>query len=185
MRIKIKRFVSIVPVRRLMLVVAAIWRRSCRLGPACLLSIVILGSFLMLPENALALQSHRYPEGLYVHQMAHVFFLLALGYLYWDIRRTRFTGKGWRYLEIFCIIMMCWNMVAFTGHAIDVYAENILTITDDYLWSKIQGPINFHKLLFYLAKFDHMLAVPGLLFLFIGMRSLYFSVEKHAGEAGK
>ena len=141
---------------------------------------------LLLPDNAWALQSHGAPEGLYVHQMAHIHFILALGYLYWDIRRSSFAGKGWRYLLTFCVLMLGWNIVAFVGHAVAVYidADTIMS-AGGYLRDGIQGPYDFQKLIFYFAKFDHLLAVPALFFFYMGMRSLYRSVEKHAGEVGK
>jgi hypothetical protein len=139
--------------------------------------------FVCLPENAWALQSHGPPEGLYVHQMAHVHFVLALGYLYWDIRRSTFTGKGWRYLQWFCVLMLVWNVLAFVGHAVAGHIDENMISATSYLQARIQGPITLHKLIFYIARFDHFVAVPALFFLYIGMRSLYRSVEKHAGEA--
>lgn len=141
---------------------------------------------LFLPDNAWALQSHGAPEGLYVHQMAHIHFILALGYLFWDIRRSSFADKGWRYLQMFCVLMLCWNIVAFVGHSVAVHiGADIITSAEGYLRSRIQGPLDLQKFIFYFAKFDHLLAVPALFFLYVGMRSLYRSVEKHAGEAGK
>ena len=141
---------------------------------------------LFLPDNAWALQFHGPPEGLYVHQMAHIHFILALGYLYWDIRRSSFVGKGWRYLLTFCVLMLCWNIVAFVGHAVAVSIDaDTITAAGGYLRGGIQGPYDLQKLIFYFAKFDHLLAVPALFFFYMGMRSLYRSVEKHAGEAGK
>ena len=44
-------------------------------------------------ESAWALQSHGAPEGIYVHQMAHVLFMGALAYLYWHTRRSQ--DGGW------------------------------------------------------------------------------------------
>ena len=140
----------------------------------------------LLPDSAWALQSHGSPEGLYVHQMAHIHFILALGYLYWDIRRSSFSGKGWCYLMTFCVLMLCWNIVAFVGHVVAGYVDaDTITSVGGYLRDRIQGPYDLQKVIFYIAKFDHILAVPALFFLYLGMRTLYHSVERHAGEAGK
>jgi hypothetical protein len=142
--------------------------------------------FLLMPANAWALQSHGPPEGLYVHQMAHVHFFLALGYLYWDIRRSSFKGKGWDYLLKFCLLMLCWNVVAFVGHAVAGHVDSsAFSAVGGYLSARIHGPYNLQTIIFYIAKFDHLLAVPALYFLYRGMRTLYHSVERHAGEAGK
>ncbi len=143
-----------------------------------------LGCFLLQPQNAWALQSHGPPEGLYVHQMAHVFFFLALVYLYWDIRRSSFSGRGWVYLKVFCVFMLIWNIVAFVGHAVAIHIDAHVVPAAGYLHSRIQGPITLYKIIFFITKFDHVLAVPALFFLYVGMRSLYrSSAKKHAGKA--
>ena len=152
--------------------------------PVAVFSTWLFIGLLLQPDSALAFQSHGAPEGLYVHQMAHINFILALGYLYWDIRRSSLDGKGWRYLQAFCIVMLCWNILAFVGHAVAVYLHpDSVTAVGGYLRGRIQGPIDLQKLTFYIAKFDHLLAVPALFFLYIGMRSLYRAAEKHAGKA--
>ena len=158
--------------------------KQCGITRRFFLPLVTLACvFVCLPENAWALQSHGPPEGLYVHQMAHVHFFLALGYLYWDIRRSSFAGHGWRYLRWFCVLMLIWNVVAFVGHAVAIHINPEMISSASYLQARIQGPVTLHKLIFYIAKFDHFVAVPALFFLYIGMRSLYRSVAEHAGEA--
>ena len=139
----------------------------------------ILGS----PDIALALQSHGAPEGLYVHQMAHIHYCFALGYLFWDIRRSSFTGKGWRYLQAFCVLMLLWNINAFTGHAVDVFLDaEAITAAEGYLQSRLLGPLTLQKMTFYITKFDHLICVPALFFLFIGLRSFYRTTEKKTVE---
>ena len=122
----------------------------------------------LFPGYALALQTHGPPEGLYVHQMAHIHFICALGYLYWDIRRSSFVGKGWRYLLLFCAIMTCWNILAFIGHAVTGSIQsNSLTAIGGYLQGRVEAPLDATKIIFYITKFDHVLAVPALFFLFV------------------
>ncbi len=141
---------------------------------------------LSVPDAAWALQSHGPPEGLYVHQMAHVFFICALGYLFWDIRRTSFSGRGWGYLQIFCIFMIAWNILALTGHA----AELLLT-TEDFVFGNDQvpthliGEVNAAKIIYFFGKLDHLLCVPALLFLFLGLRSFYQNIENSDDQEGK
>ncbi|MCP3930780.1 MAG: hypothetical protein GY705_16960, partial [Bacteroidetes bacterium] len=68
-------------------------------------------------KSGWALQSHSAPEGIYVHQMAHLLFMGALGYLYWHTRKSQiFKSKGWKFLQVFCILLILWNLLAFTGH---------------------------------------------------------------------
>lgn len=134
---------------------------------------------LALPADAWALQVHGEPEGLYVHQMAHLHYIFALGYFYWDIRRTSFTGRGWRYLQMFCLLMTCWNLLAFIGHIAGAYlAPESFMQTDCYLGTRLLHPITFNKYLYYVTKLDHLIYVPAMFFLFLGLRSFYHSVAK-------
>ncbi len=140
---------------------------------------------LLSPGDALALQVHAEPEGVYVHQMAHLHYIFALGYFYWDIRRTSFTGRGWRYLQLFCLLMICWNVIAFTGHLAGLNLDpQALEQTDCYLQTRLLSPFTINKYLYFLTKLDHLIYVPALFFLFLGLRSFYRSVAKTTGEAG-
>ena len=148
--------------------------------------LLALAAALCLPGEALALQVHGGPEGLYVHQMAHIHYLLALGYFSWDIRRTAFTGRGWRYLQLYCILMAAWNVLAFVGHIVGVYLHpDELLRTNGYLSTYLLGPLDLHKLTFYATKLDHLLCMPALFFLFIGMRSFYHSVAQEHSRGSR
>ena len=137
----------------------------------CLLLLTVL---LIWPDRAHALQSHSAPEGIYVHQLAHIFFMSALCYLFWDIRRSSFPGKGWRFLQAFCVCMVLWNIVAFTGHSVEglIHVADI-EVYSGYLSAKITGPINPAKLIYFFTKLDHLFSVPALFLLYLCMLSLY------------
>lgn len=132
---------------------------------------------LTLPPEALALQVHGEPEGLYVHQMAHLHYIFALGYFYWDIHRTSFTGRGWRYLQMFCLLMACWNLLAFVGHIAGAYLDpESLVQTDCYLGTLLVHPITLMKYTYFVTKLDHLIYVPAMFCLYIGLRSFYHSI---------
>lgn len=142
--------------------------------------------FLALPGEAHALQVHGEPEGLYVHQMAHLHYIFALGYFFWDIRRTSFTGRGWRYLQMFCGLMACWNALAFMGHLTGAYLDpGALLQTDCYLETRLLSPFTLNKYLYFITKLDHLIYVPALFFLFLGLRSFYHSVARSTAEGGQ
>ena len=130
-------------------------------------------------EPAFALQTHGAPEGLYVHQMAHVLFSGALLYLFWHTRKTpETTGKGWRLFQLFCVFLIAWNIIAFTGH--ETYEH---LVDEDFLnrntWdARLAYPITFKKVLYYITKMDHFLIVPALLALVMSLRSLYLDARK-------
>ncbi len=135
--------------------------------------------FLFAPDTAWALQSHGPPEGIFVHQMAHLFYASAVGYLFWDIGRRSFPGKGWRYLQIFCVFMILWNLVAFTGHWLGFYIANSDIIRPTgYFSSQLVGPLSSIKLIYFFATLDHIFSLPAIFFLFLSLRSLYNSVNK-------
>jgi hypothetical protein len=135
-----------------------------------LLLLLLLGH----ADNAWALQSHSAPEGIYVHQMAHVLFMGALAYLYWHTRRSPvLVSHGWKYLRIFCILLFCWNLVAFSGHE----AFNHLSpadFLDKNSWEEqISPPLTFLKVLYFVTRMDHFLNVPALVALVISLRTFY------------
>jgi hypothetical protein len=144
-----------------------------------ILCLLLLTVFLIFPNQAQALQSHAAPEGIYVHQLAHIFFIAALCYLFWDIRRSSFPSKGWRFLQMFCVFMVLWNIVAFTGHWVGESIEaNDIIKESGYLSSKIAGPITTTKLIYYFTKLDHIFSVPAMFCLYLCLRSLYFATCK-------
>jgi hypothetical protein len=128
----------------------------------------------MFPGSAWAVQSHGAPEGLYVHQFAHIFYTAALCYLFWCIRHSVFKSKGWRYLQVFCLFMILWNVVAFTGHSLDGLVDSV-NFNDDngYLGTRLLGPFTNLKLWYYFTKLDHLFSIPALVFLYLGMKAIY------------
>lgn len=130
----------------------------------------------VFPGNAWAVQGHGAPEGLYVHQLAHVFYAAALCYLIWDVRRSAFRSRGWRFLQVFCVLMILWNMVAFTGHILAAYVNSADYVSDTgYLDARLQGPFTGVKLWYYFSRLDHLFSVPSLFFLYLSMRAIYHS----------
>ena len=128
----------------------------------------------VFPGNAWAVQSHGAPEGLYVHQLAHIFYTASLCYLFWDIRRSAFKSRGWRLLQVFCVLMVLWNMIAFTGHSLASFVDSSdFSSGTDYLSTRLLGPISGVKFWYYFTKLDHLFSVPAFLFLYLAMRSLY------------
>ena len=156
-----------------------------RMFPPALLVLPLLIA-LCAPGEALALQVHSEPEGVYVHQMAHLHYIFALSYFLWDIRRTSFTGRGWRYLQIFCFLMICWNVIAFVGHLSGIALDpQALEQTDCYLQTRLLSPFTLNTSLYFITKLDHLIYVPALFFLFLGLRSFYRAAAGTTGKGGR
>lgn len=143
--------------------------------------LVLLIGFL---EEARALQVHDSPEGLVAHQLAHVFFAATMALLVYWLESNRFVAaKGWRLIQIACVLFIVWNVAAFTGHLIAMAVDSSLivgergTITQRILIQKSPW-----GLLFYILHLDHLLCVPAIFCLFLGIRSLYREMG-HEGDA--
>lgn len=129
----------------------------------------------LFPDSAAATQGHGGIEGVYVHQMAHLFFILSLCVLIYSLRTRRLIEeKGWRLIQYSALFFILWNMDAVLVHALDdqfgfIQVTRIETwqikITDSFQLTPL-------RLLYYLAKLDHLLCVPALFFLYLGLKRL-------------
>ncbi len=153
-------------------------------------SLLFLASFLLLiltPNPVLATQGHGGIEGVYAHQIAHLFFIISMGGLiYWLRQRGLVREKGWRLIQLSAFFFILWNLDAFLVHLLDDQMKMIqvkrigslnIRITDLY-------DSNALKNLYYFAKLDHLLCVPAIIFLYLGLRRL-LKDQKHdqAGQA--
>ncbi len=126
-------------------------------------------------QPALATQGHGGIEGVYAHQFAHLFFLFAMGSLiYWLRDRNLVREPGWRMIQYAALFLILWNVDALLVHALDdqfalIQVQRIgmwqIRLTDSL-------PHNGLKLVYYIAKLDHLLCVPALIFLYVGLRRL-------------
>lgn len=127
---------------------------------------------LVHPVQALALQVHTDPEGLYSHQLGHVFFIASMAILIFWLQKTRLAeAKGWRYIQIGCLAFILWNSGAIAGHFIEALQgeEAFVRISSGraLVLEKAVAPY-----LFYFLKLDHLFAVPAMIFLLLGLRRL-------------
>ena len=130
---------------------------------------------LLTGDHAFATQSHGHPAGLYAHQMAHVFFLFSMGlFIYWLRHRGLTKSAGWRYIQYASLFFIFWNVNAFIVHLVEEQMA-VLEITRVSTWQiNIQARPGFQWLgtVYYITKLDHLLCVPALVFLYIGLKRL-------------
>jgi hypothetical protein len=143
-------------------------------------AIAWVGLIFMIAEPAFATQAHSAPEGLYAHQLAHIFFIISMGVLiYWLRARRLVQSSGWRYIQYAALFFILWNLDAFTVHLLEEQLA-IIDIQRINLWQiNITAPHHSTALvwLYYFAKFDHLLCVPALLFLYFGLKRLLKRTE--------
>lgn len=135
-----------------------------------LAGIVLLGA-----GPALATQTHGEPEGLVGHQLAHLFFMFSMGVLiYWLGARRLTRERGWRYIQYAAILLILWNVDAFAVHMLDEFT-GILVVERQTDWTiSIAARPGYEMLvpLYYMVKLDHLLCVPALLLLLVGINRL-------------
>jgi len=135
---------------------------------------------LIIAEPAFATQAHSAPEGLYAHQLAHIFFIVSMGVLiYWLRARRLVQIAGWKYIQYAALFFILWNLDAFTVHLLDEQLA-IIEIQRLNLWEINITAHNHSKglvWLYYFVKLDHLLCVPALLFLYFGLRRLLKKTE--------
>ncbi len=144
------------------------WRVWVRLS-------ALVGAMWLSPELSHATQAHGAPEGLYSHQLAHLFFTLSLCWLiYWLQKRRLIVQPGWRHIQYGAIFLILWNIDAFLAHFMD---EQIALVSVQRLsdWQiQIDSSTGQADLawIYYFLKLDHLLCVPALCFFYIGLKRL-------------
>ena len=147
--------------------------------------IAALTGLLLSADPVLATQTHGQPEGLYVHQMAHIFFIISMGSLeFWLRQRNLIKEKGWKYIQLSAVLFILWNINAALVHFMDEHLD-ILGISNIDLWhmrvESIQGQDSL-PILYYLLKLDHLLCVPAMFFLYYGLKTILKNTTSDDGN---
>ena len=136
---------------------------------------IVCPAVIMFPVPVAATQGHSGIEGVYVHQLAHLYFIFSMGTLiYWIRRRELVREKGWRYIQYSAIFFILWNIDAFAVHFIDEQISAVVVSQTDPFHIHITTSEGFEwvRYLYYLAKLDHLLCVPAMIFLYLALRNL-------------
>jgi hypothetical protein len=145
---------------------------------------VIAGWVIAAP--AFAVQEHGAPEGIYTHQGAHIFFVASMALLiYWLRQRQLVKEAGWRFIQYSAFFFILWNIGAFTAHLLDEQLDvvDIQTAAPWMVRIDVGGFPPELAWLYYVAKLDHLICVPALLFLYFGLRRLLKDAAAQSGEA--
>jgi hypothetical protein len=145
---------------------------------------------LLLPDFVHATQMHSAAEGVVVHQIGHLFFLISMVILYFTIKgKSLDSQKGWRLIQISAFLFVLWNLDALIVHFLDNQIElispaplsiweikidvlNNSTVIADNLINA--APIDASKNRFliwfyYLLRLDHLLSLPAMILLWRGL----------------
>lgn len=137
---------------------------------------VLLALLVLSPASALATQGHGGMEGLYAHQAAHLFFAAAMGVLWYWLRKTGLTAvRGWRFIQYSAVLFLLWNLDAFAVHELDEHLSLVLfNRADNWHLAFDASGGRLLPAVYYILKMDHLLCVPALAFLYVGLKSLLY-----------
>jgi hypothetical protein len=133
---------------------------------------LLLFLILLWPVRGLALQVHPEPEGLYSHQIGHLFFIFSMAVFAFWLQRTRLAShRGWRYIQLSCVAFILWNIDAFIGHILEARLAEETFVRSPFGRSLVVEKAAAPYLFFFL-KLDHLFAVPAMIFLLLGLNRL-------------
>ena len=141
---------------------------------------VSLISLFLDSTPAFATQTHGQPEGLYAHQMAHAFFIISMWtFDFWLRQRKLVNEPGWRHIQIAAVLFILWNVNAMAVHFLDEQVTILQTRVVDMWHIQIDYSEGYRSLgiLYYLLKLDHLLCVPAMLYLYIGLKRIALQAE--------
>lgn len=125
----------------------------------------------LLPDNALAFQPHAY-SGLYIHQLAHIFLIVSLFFFAVKAHQTRLASlKAWKHIISGTWLLVLWNIATMVGHFLDMATEDSLFLPPgaDIPLLRLTG---WQEALYYILKFDHLIAVPAMFLFYRGLKLL-------------
>jgi hypothetical protein len=161
--------------------------RKTRYSSVCFRICLILLLMLLFADCAGATQIHPAQEGHYVHQIGHFFFIISMGILvYWLRERGLTRTGGWRWIQYSAIFFILWNMDAAAVHYLD--ESDVIQTVKTGGWNHYLRAASGHELagfLYYLGRMDHLLCVPAIVFLYLGLRKLLKQAEGGESEGAQ
>ncbi len=144
---------------------------------------------ILWPLDALATQGHAGIEGVWVHQFAHLFFLFSMLLLIYWLRQADLVKRpGWRFIQYAAFFFILWNLDTILVHFLDeqICAVSVTNLGD---WKIQVTATNGHEWLatvYYLIKLDHLLCVPAMVFLMLGLHHMLKEVQPaDPGKGGR
>lgn len=144
---------------------------------------IILILILLCPDLIYATQAHGEPEGIFVHQFAHLFFMFSMLLLiYWLRQRDLIRVPGWKLIQYSAMFFILWNITVVWVHFMDEQAMLVSVETSVSGQFTVVSPLGkWVCFLYYICKMDHIFCVPALVFLFSGLRKLSSDSDKRQG----
>jgi hypothetical protein len=142
---------------------------------------------LLVPIEVPATQGHAGIEGVWVHQFAHLFFLFSMLLLIYWLRQAGLVKLlAWRYIQYAALFFILWNMDTMLVHFLDeqIRAVRVENLGDWRIRVVTSGDGNWLASVYYLAKLDHLLCVPAMVFLMLGLRHMLETLSPAEADNG-
>ena len=148
--------------------------------------ILIVIVLLMGPGSAMATQAHGEPEGIYAHQLSHLFFMVSMMiFIYWVRQKKLVRHKGWRFIQYAALFFILWNLNVVVVHFLD--EQSLILSVEKINTLQVRIVSNWGKwveMYYYVGKMDHLLCVPALIFLFAGLKQLFINTSESQERHG-
>ena len=94
---------------------------------------------------------------------------------YWLQANGLVRVRGWRLVQLSCILFVLWNCCAFMGHWItgNIAADMFTASSSQWNQQLIIGQSPGLAIAFYVLQMDHLLCVPAIVMLFLGIRDFF------------
>lgn len=145
------------------------YRQLSAKPPAATLATLLVPAMCAWATPAWAAQEHGIVEGMIVHQIGHVLFIIGMLYPLYRIYLNKPKESGWGCFKAFLWTICLWNVIAFVSHWLgdqippEQYLREGGTITGLRIDSAADA-------IFYLCMLEHLVLVPSLLLLLLALR---------------
>lgn len=144
-------------------------------GMVCVAVCLAILTELALPAQCLAIQLHQGNEGIIVHQVGHLIFLLSMVVLVFIITGRQLNREhGWKMIQLSAILFVLWNIDTIAAHFFDnqIHAVTVQSLS---LWRIKISAMSGSELMavfYHSIKLDHLLCVPAIFCFYKGVASL-------------
>ncbi|MFH1155123.1 MAG: hypothetical protein V1793_15025 [Pseudomonadota bacterium] len=151
-------------------------------------TLILIGMFCILDSQAAyATQMHSNSEGIIVHQLGHMFFLVSMAILIFTINGKELNReKGWKLLQYSAFLFILWNLDAALAHFLDNQINAVtVTMTDNWQTTiTARNSSRFLAVAYYILKLDHLLCVPAIVLFYKGLCQI-LETQTMTGNFGK
>ena len=141
-----------------------------------------------LPLPVLAAHPHGYPDGTMIHQLSHALFIFSMGALIYHLHARGLGARpGWREIRFAAACLIMWSIIVFIMRLLEKQAGWMpaeMAGGRGIQPETVMGGDGLAAWLHLFVRFDYLLFLPGLFFLYRGLSRFSASGEATAGDNG-